>query len=95
MLWALALASAGEAARAELMSLLAKPAAEETTLARARELYEQSGAFQQAAALVAKHHRRTAEAADAIPNPCLRRLLHFLADAILDRRPLSINEDGR
>jgi geranylgeranyl pyrophosphate synthase len=95
VLWALALAGLGDAERAELIALLDKPTAEEATLARARELYERAGAFRQAAALVSKHHRRAAEAADAVPAPLLRRLFHFLADAILDRRPLSINEAGR
>jgi geranylgeranyl pyrophosphate synthase len=93
-LWALALAGLGDAERAELLALLDKPTAEEATLARARELYVRAGAFRQAAALVTKHHRRAAEAADAVPAAPLRRLFHFLADAILDRRPLSINEAG-
>ncbi|MGA2067374.1 MAG: polyprenyl synthetase family protein [Thermoguttaceae bacterium] len=92
VLWALALAGLGETDRAELVALLARPAADEATLARAGELYRRAGAFRQAAALVAKHHRRAGEAADAIP-AALGRLFHFLADAILDRRPLSISEE--
>jgi geranylgeranyl pyrophosphate synthase len=95
VLWALALAGLANADRAELIGLLGKPAADEATVARARDLYDRAGAFRRAAALVAKHHRRAAEAADAIPSPPLARLFHFLADAILDRRPLTINEDGR
>ena len=91
VLWALALAGLGDADRAKLLALLAKPAADEATLARAGELYRLSGAFRQAASLVAKHHRRAGEAADAVP-PALGYLFHFLADAILDRRPLSISE---
>jgi geranylgeranyl pyrophosphate synthase len=95
VLWALALVGLNDADRAELESLLAQPIAEEATLARARELYQRAGAFRQAAELVAKHHRRACEAADTIQVPQFRRLLHFLADAILDRRPLSISEEGR
>jgi geranylgeranyl pyrophosphate synthase len=92
VLWALALLGLNEADRSELELLLTKPAAEEATLARARELYERAGAFRQAAELVAKHHQRACEAADTISVLPLRRLLHFLADAILDRRPISISE---
>jgi geranylgeranyl pyrophosphate synthase len=91
VLWALALAGLGDAGRAKLLGLLAKPAADEATLAQAGELYRLSGAFRQATALVGKHHHRAGEAADALPPP-LGRLFHFLADAILDRRPLSISE---
>jgi geranylgeranyl pyrophosphate synthase len=65
---------------------------DETTVARACELYEQAGAFRQAAELVSKHHQRACIAADTIEVAPLRHLLHFLADAILDRRPLSISE---
>jgi geranylgeranyl diphosphate synthase, type II len=92
VLWALALIGLGEADRSELESLLTKPAAEEATLNRAKELYERAGAFRQATELVAKHHQRACEAADTIDVVPLRRLLHFLADAILDRRPISISE---
>ena len=93
VLWALALAGLDDADRRELQSLLGRPAAEETTIARAGELYARAGAFRQAHALVAKHHRRAAEAADSIPVAPLRQLFHFLADAIIDRRPLAISEE--
>ena len=95
VLWALALAGLNDADRQDLQSLLGKPAADESTIARARQLYERAGVFQQAASLVSKHHRRACEAADSIGVAPLRRLFHFLADAILDRRPLSISEDGQ
>ena len=95
VLWALALAGLGDSDRQELQSLLGKPTADESTIERAGQLYERAGAFQQAGSLVSKHHRRACEAADSIGVAPLRRLFHFLADAILDRRSLSISEDGQ
>jgi geranylgeranyl diphosphate synthase, type II len=92
ILWALAMLQQSDAARRELESLLLLPDSQ-TAIARARELYEQAGVFRQAAALVAKHHERACQAADTFSIAPLRRLLHFLADAILDRRPLSISEN--
>jgi geranylgeranyl pyrophosphate synthase len=58
------------------------------SLERARGLYEQAGVFSQAGALVSKHHARARAAVDRLPQGPLRHLLYFLADAILDRRPL-------
>jgi geranylgeranyl pyrophosphate synthase len=93
VLWALALAGLRDSDRCELEALPGKPAADDATIARARELYERAGAFRQAAALVTKHHERACLAADTIDSAPLRHLLHFLADAILDRRPLAISEE--
>ena len=85
---ALALANLPPQDRRELRSLVAAAAGDSNALERARRLYQQAGVFPQAAALVAKHHARARGAADHLPLEPLRRLLYFLADAILDRRPL-------
>ena len=91
-LWGLALESLSEAARQELEQLptARQPAGER--IARAAALYHEADVFRKVAELVGKHHRRAAEAAAAIDVEPLRRFLTFLADAILDRRPLSVNE---
>ena len=89
VLWALALAGLPPRDRRELESLLADPAGHET-VGRARRLYAQAGVFRQAAALVAKHHARARGVADHLPSEPLQHLLNFLADAILDRRPLAL-----
>jgi geranylgeranyl pyrophosphate synthase len=93
VLWALALEGLGEHDRHELESLLNRPSKDEARIARAAELYEQAGAFERAAALVSKHHRQAVATAEQIKLEPLSHLLHFLADAILDRRPLAINEE--
>ncbi|MFZ5833226.1 MAG: polyprenyl synthetase family protein [Planctomycetota bacterium] len=61
-------------------------------LQRAAELYAKAHVFGKASDLVRKHHDKACEAANAIDVEPLRRLFHFLADAILDRRPLSVSE---
>lgn len=91
VLWALALNGLGPKDRRQLESLLADPSRDGARLARAAELYERAGAFEQAAALVAKHHRRARAAAGEVELEPLRSLLEFLAEAILDRRPLTIS----
>ena len=68
---------------------------EETRILRAAELYDRAEVCEQATALVAKHHQRAKAAADGIDNQPLRELLHFLCDAILDRRPLSVSEEKK
>ena len=95
VLWALALAAGNELQQQELHALLA-PADDDdprAIVARARQLYDRADVFRQATALIAKHHQRAREAADAIRHEPLRHLLHFLADAILDRRPLAVAEE--
>jgi len=93
VLWALALARAAEPRRRELESLLAQSEGDSQTVARARQYYEQADVFRQASVLIAKHHQRARDSADAIDHEPLRHLLHFLADAILDRRPLAVAEE--
>ena len=89
VLWALALEGLGESDQRRLISLL-DGQRDEATLAAAGEFYRNAGAFRKAAALISKHHQRARVAADQFPSDPLRRLLHFLADAILDRRPLEV-----
>jgi geranylgeranyl pyrophosphate synthase len=98
VLWALALQALSTTGRRELQSLLAQPlggrrARDDTRIGRTAELYEQAGAFERAAALVSKHHQQAVATADQLQLEPLRHLLHFLADAILDRRPLAISEE--
>lgn len=94
VLWALALQGLSEKDRHEIESLLTRPCQDDgARIARAAELYERAGAFERAAALVWKHHQQAVATAEQLPLEPLRQLLHFLADAILDRRPLAINEE--
>lgn len=93
VLWALALEGLKENARRELESLLAKPSWDQAGGARADGLYQRAGAYRKAAALACKHHQRARAAADEFQNQPLRRLLHFIADAVLDRRPLALQEE--
>ena len=92
VLWALALEGLNAADRTELETLVKQPQHDEATLARAEQLYTKADVFEKAAALVTKHHQRAKEAADTLDCEPLRRLMHFLADAILDRRSLSVSE---
>jgi len=93
VLWALALEGLDEKHRRRLESLLDQPEHDESKIARAAELYQQADVFRQANELIAKHHSRARSAADQVQSEPLRRLLHFLADAILDRRSLSVSEE--
>lgn len=93
VLWALALQGLDATGRRELESLVDGPLDDHTTITRAGELFRRAGAFEQAAGLVSKHHRRAQAVADGLRLEPLRCLLHFLADAILDRRPLAISEE--
>ncbi len=95
VLWALAMEGLDEKDRNELQSLVLTPKDDASRTVRAHELYEKADVFRQASALISKHHQRARAAADGLENEALRRLLHFLADAILDRRSLSISEDEK
>ena len=92
VLWAMAHQNLPEPQRHELDALVAAPKRDAAALQRAGELYRRAGVFDQAASLVAKHHERAVRAADRLASEPLRRLLHFIADAVLDRRPLSVQE---
>ena len=94
VLWALALEALGEADRQELESLVSRRDSDAARIARAGELYARADVFRQSATLIGKHHQRARQSADEITVEPLRHLLHFIADAILDRRPLAISEEG-
>ena len=91
--WALALEGLNEKDRQELESLAGGSLPNEKTIARAGKLYRRAGVYDQAAALVSKHHQRALAVAEDFEQEPLRRLLCFLADAILDRRSLAISEE--
>jgi geranylgeranyl pyrophosphate synthase len=93
VLWALAMEGLAGPERRELESLVAAGAQQPGAVERARQLYERAGVFGQVASLMEKHHQRAGEAADQFDCEPLRELLRFIADAILDRRPLAISEE--
>lgn len=95
VLWALALEQLDPNGRRELRSLLKASLPHEERIERADALYAGADVYRQVEALVSKHHERACEAAVQIKVEPLRRLLHFIADAILDRRPLAISEGVR
>lgn len=86
VLWALAWEGLGQADRRRLESLMAHAGAGgdgAATVAHVRELYEQSGVYEKAAQLVAKHRQRAWAVAAALEPSRLRELLHYFIDAIL------------
>jgi geranylgeranyl pyrophosphate synthase len=93
VLWALACEALPEPQRAELESLSKQTDSSADRVARAAELYAQADVFRQVSLLISKHHQRAREAADTFEIDALRRLFHFIADSILDRRPLAISEE--
>ncbi len=88
ILWALAMEKLDDAGRRELEAIAAGTADPAGAVERATERYRAADAFGRAQTLLEKHHARAIEAAAQLPEEPLRRLLHFLADAIVDRRPL-------
>jgi geranylgeranyl pyrophosphate synthase len=85
VLWALALESLAPGERRELESLVAAGDASSESLARARQLYQSAGVFDQAHRLVDKYQQRAESVADDIESEELRRLLYYLVDTVLDR----------
>lgn len=61
------------------------PAPGETLLAEVRRLYEKADAFAQAEALAQKHLDRARRLADQASPPPVQRLLHYVADMVLNR----------
>jgi geranylgeranyl pyrophosphate synthase len=84
VLWALALENLSAAGRRELERLAADPADGSARLARIREVYGEAGVFDQVAALIRKQRERAHAVADAVAVEPLGRLLHYLADSILE-----------
>jgi geranylgeranyl diphosphate synthase type II len=93
VLWALAIEGLGEKDRERLKWLVEQQTPAEETLAEAAELYRRANVFTKATELVVKHRRRAEQIADQLEHEPLRYLLHFLTDAILDRRSLSVSEE--
>jgi len=93
VLLALALERLGEDDRRELQSLLVASLPSEERIARANRLYARADVYRRAETLVRKHHQRACEVTAQIEVGPLRRLLGFISDAILDRRPLAISEE--
>lgn len=85
VLWALALETLPLAERRQMESLLAEPVPDDVLVRRVGRMFEQSGVYRQAAALVDKYHRRAREVADQVGHPRLSRLLGYLADTVLKR----------
>lgn len=87
LLFALALERLAGDEAAELLELCSPlntaPAA--PRLARVRQIYQQTGAFEAAHRLVDKHQQRAEEVADAIEPVSLRRLFYYLVDTVLER----------
>ena len=88
ILWALALERLPETGRRELQSIVTGSFRQADAVTRVSELYHDAQVFERARALLEKHHARAIETAAQLPHPALRRLLHFLADAIVDRKRL-------
>jgi geranylgeranyl pyrophosphate synthase len=93
VLLALALERVGEDDRRELQSLLVASLPSEERIARANRLYARADVYRRAETLVRKHHQRAREVTAQIEIGPLRRLLGFISDGILDRRPLAISEE--
>ncbi len=61
------------------------PKTTDTLLAEVRRLYEKAEAFAQAEALAQKHRERAHLLADQTPSASVSRLLHYVADMVLNR----------
>jgi hypothetical protein len=75
------LAQLGEPDRGRLQTLASAPTTE--AVVEVERLYQKAGVFDQADALVEKHHQRAREIASAFEPRALADLLHYLGDAIL------------
>jgi len=93
VLLALALQDLDEPDCRELLGLIEDRSPDAARTARVGELYARAEVYRKASMLISKHHRRAQQAADGLDNEPLRRLLHFILDAVLDRRPLAISEE--
>ncbi len=88
LLWAAALAGLSPEKQNRLESLVNNLPLADDSLREIRRLYEEGGAFQQAARLVEKHQARAeALAAEIEPEP-LRRLFYYLIEMVLQRRQM-------
>jgi len=83
VLLALALQSATESQRAELQKIVDGETAAAFRVGALRRLFEQTGAFDKAEALVEKSRARAEALADEVEPDELRQLLYFLVDTVL------------
>lgn len=80
---ALAIDAASDEQRAELQSIIELPETDESRGTRLRQLFEDTGVFAKADALVEKSRARAETLADNVENDKLRQLLYFLVDTVL------------
>ncbi len=87
VLWALAIANLKKDQKQELLDLVSTECSlpPEQRLTRARHLYFEAGVFEKAYRLVDKYQEKAEQIADEIVPEELRRLMYYLADAVLDR----------
>jgi geranylgeranyl pyrophosphate synthase len=84
ILLALALEHLDRSACKELLAVLGDPSAGAEALGAVDRLYRQAGVYDMARVLIDKYHARAREVADAMDPDSLRRLLHYLADTLLE-----------
>ena len=80
---ALAIEAANAQQRAELQEIIELEPSDETKGARLRGLFEETGVFEKADALVEKSRSRAEDLADEVDNDRLQQLLYFLVDTVL------------
>src|SRR5207253_3618718 len=98
VLWALALEGLEDDERRELEQLVAAGEATPAVFTQIRSLFEQSGAFGKAFALIEEHRCEAAQVADNLTPEALRCLGHHLIATVLEqpvatarsRRPLAV-----
>jgi geranylgeranyl pyrophosphate synthase len=83
-----ALAGLSPEKRTRLESLVNDLPLAEDRLREIRRLYEEAGAFQQAARLVEKHQQRAETIAAQIEPEPLRQLFYYLIEMVLQRRQM-------
>jgi geranylgeranyl diphosphate synthase, type II len=80
---ALAIDAATPEQKAELQEIIDMPATDEFRGPRLKRLFEDTGVFEKADALVEKSRARAETLADNVENEKLRQLLYFLVDTVL------------
>ncbi|HBO43162.1 MAG TPA: polyprenyl synthetase [Planctomycetaceae bacterium] len=84
LLLALALENLDAPSRKELLAVIGSPSAGPDALDAVDRLYRRAGVYETARLLIDKHHARARDVADALEPDALRRLLHYLADNLLE-----------
>jgi geranylgeranyl pyrophosphate synthase len=80
---ALAIDAASAEQHAELQEIINLPETDDSRGERLRRLFEETGVFEKADALVEKSRTRAETLADNVDNDKLRQLLYFLVDTVL------------